>query len=147
MILLSHTYSYILVIYETFSRHCSWLQWSHSLLRHCGLHNGLSFTSLTLCVAQWFLLFVRHCRWLQWSLNSFITLYTIITSDGETRYNLSIPLDFFTPRKLMFSEHFCTLFRIDTNYIKDYLYTLDFSWIFIPIYLSVISYLYKGYLL
>ena len=145
-----HACSNIFVIYETIKT--LWVtQWSHSLLWHCGLHNVLinfydivgytmvSFIFMILWVTQWshllhwhcmrlqwFLLFIRNCRWLQWSLNSFITLYTIIKSDGETRHNLSIPLDCFTPRKLMFSEHFCSLFRINTNSIKGYLYTLDF---------------------
>jgi hypothetical protein len=40
---------YILVIYETFSRHCSWLQWSHLLLRHCGLYNGLIYFINIVC--------------------------------------------------------------------------------------------------
>ena len=97
-----------------------WVTW-WSLLDIVCDYNGLihyydivgytmvSLTSLTLWVAQWFLLFIRRCRWLQWSIYPFITLYTIITSDGETRYDLSIPLDCFTPRKFIFSEHFFSL--------------------------------------
>ena len=124
-------------------------QWSHSLLWHCELHNGLTyfikhcelhngFSYLsdivcdynglsyfqTLYVITMVSLIFRHCMWLQWSLHSFITVCYIISYDSETFYNLSISIDYLTPRELMFSEHFST--TIDTNYIKDYLYTLDF---------------------
>ena len=132
-----------------------WVTW-WSLLDIVCDYNGLihyydivgytmvSLTSLTLWVAQWFLLFIRRCRWLQWSIYPFITLYTIITSDGETRYDLSIPLDCFTSLKNYVFWAFLLPFQINANYIKDYLYTLDFlSTIYT--HQRITSYLYRGY--